>query len=93
MEINDNVVIVGLFIAIIALFYQVFKDILSDPSNLQNSALAIILSIIVAFIYMLVISCVSNEKCSKKKCRFHYFSQSAVCYLKKSTAGVRSFRR
>jgi len=62
MEITDRIVILGLFFAIIAMFYPVFKDILSDPPNRGLYAWAIFISAGVAVVYIVALYFISGKR-------------------------------
>jgi hypothetical protein len=66
LKLSDNIVIAGLFFALVALFYPVFKDMFTDPQHLLTPTIALLFSGIYAALFIIVIvilSFVSNKKC------------------------------
>jgi hypothetical protein len=62
----DNVAILGLFFAIIAIMYTVFKDVLVASSIPDSTQIAFVVSVVLALLCFYVIKSMSKENCEDK---------------------------
>ena len=65
MKLSDNAVIIGLFFAIVGVYYPVFKDIQSEPFGIVSNAF--ICSIGMACSFLIVLAVTSWKRPEKKE--------------------------